>query len=751
MAPIMDVVADVPDTRDQIYRPSLLPLRSRVLPLRENPAPAWWNPNRVRDQGFKSSCVGHALAAVIDHMRAAALIGMDLAAATRATLDEPYVSAEMLYYLARFHDEWAGENYGGSSIRGGLKGFFYNGVCADELVKEVHARYVPRLPDKEEEWWMTRELATKARNIQLGAYYRIRPRLPDMHAALNEAKALIVSAYTHDGWLRLANDGRTIDFDLKSQRSDKRPQRMHAFAVVGYDEEAFWVQNSWGKEWGQGGFARWCYTDWAANVVDAWVMALAVLPPDGPRSSGSSRLTAYGSQIERSETHFISRTPIDFSGPSRLDVLGHMVPFRDGKLDRYGPYNTNEGTLRATVELIATRYNEEAAQKYGDECAKSDRPIKRNERRYGHVLIYFLGGWPDEDRLAMDIAAVAPTFRDLGIYPFFVAWDTPMFVELNRIIRHAIESTATPSKSQTLARRLVRDRRIEGVIALPGNRLLRDLRLSARRMFALDQPDPDLKSETVVQGHAAFCLQRLFEELAPYYRDGDIDFHVAAHGFGAQLLLECIAHQAYIDPRPAFTTATMISPLVARHRVGHTPGVHRDKDLPTLFDALLGRGEKLYRRRMDRLAIEHLRIIGIEHQTLRMDRFSDDYGHSWPEMSARVMGRDPNAIEQKVTVQAKDETRGNQTWLPLLGLPDELDSFAKTARREQLDVEIDYVISEEDLVDSSLHHELGFHRLVLDRVAQTILGNLDEEKEFFRGNGRRITIDPHRRSPDRAS
>ena len=750
MAPTMDAVADVPDTRDQIYRPSLLPLRSWVVPLRENPVPAWWSPNRVRDQGLKSSCVGHALAAVIDHMRAAALVGQDLAAGARATLDGPYVSADMLYYLARFHDEWSGESYGGSSIRGGLKGFFYNGVCADKLVREVRALYKPRKPDEpEEEWWMTRDLATDARKLQLGAYYRIRPRLPDMHTALNEAKALIVSAYTHEGWTRLASDGVTIAFDPKPRQSSDRS--MHAFAVVGYDEEAFWIQNSWGKNWGQGGFARWCYTDWAANVVDAWVMALAVLPPESRRSSGSSRLTAYGSRIERSETHFLSRTPIDFSGPSRLDVLGHMVPFRDGKLDSYGPYNTNEGTLRATVDLIATRYNEAAAQKYGAECAKSDRPIKRNERRYRHVLIYFLGGWPDEDRLAMDIAAVAPTFRDRGIYPFFVAWDTAMFLELNRIIRHAIESTATPSQNQTLAQRAVRDTRIEGIVALPGNRLLRDLRLSARRMFALDQPDPDLKSETVVQGHAAFCLQRLFEELASYYRDGDIDFHVAAHGFGAQLLLECIAHQDHIYPRPALKTATLISPLVARHRVGHTPSVHRDNDLPTLFDALLERGKTLHRRRMDRLAIEHLRIIGIEPHTLRMDRFSDDYGHSWPEMSARVMGRDPNAIEQKVTVQAKDEMRYDQTWLPLLGLPDELKAFAEAARREQLDIEIDYVISEEDLVDSSLHHELGFHRLVLDRVAQTILGRIDDREEVFRGNGRRIRLDPLRQRPDRFS
>jgi len=116
------------------------------------------------------------------------------------------------------------------------------------------------------------------------------------------------------------------------------------------------------------------------------------------------------------------------------------------------------------------------------------------------------------------------------------------------------------------------------------------------------------------------------------------------------------------------------------------------------------------------------------------------------------MGLDPNAIEAETTESRnEDEMRRGGRWLPLLGLPEELKAFARAARREQLDVEIDQVNSLVDLVDSSLHHELGFHRLVLDRVAQAILGDLDEEKEFFRGNGRRITIAPHRRSPDRAS
>ncbi|MEG3494824.1 hypothetical protein V2U99_21905 [Klebsiella variicola] len=36
------------------------------------------------------------------------------------------------------------------------------------------------------------------------------------------------------------------------------------------------VQNSWGTEWGCGGFAVLSYADWLTNAMDAWVAALGV-------------------------------------------------------------------------------------------------------------------------------------------------------------------------------------------------------------------------------------------------------------------------------------------------------------------------------------------------------------------------------------------------------------------------------------------------------------------------------------------
>ena len=58
----------------------------------------------------------------------------------------------------------------------------------------------------------------------------------------------------------------------------------HAFAIVGYDRHGFWIQNSWGPDWGSGGLARVSYADWLENGSDIWVARLGA-PVDVANSS----------------------------------------------------------------------------------------------------------------------------------------------------------------------------------------------------------------------------------------------------------------------------------------------------------------------------------------------------------------------------------------------------------------------------------------------------------------------------------
>ena len=96
---VIDAQPDVPDRRDWIYQPPLIPLKASIEP----DGCRWWSASRVRDQGHEPSCTGHALAAAIDHLLARKMLEDEAPKpiiGAHATLAEPFASALMLYWLA---------------------------------------------------------------------------------------------------------------------------------------------------------------------------------------------------------------------------------------------------------------------------------------------------------------------------------------------------------------------------------------------------------------------------------------------------------------------------------------------------------------------------------------------------------------------------------------------------------------------------------------------------------------------------
>src|SRR5687767_2649988 len=77
----------------------------------------------ILDQGVEGACTGFGLAAVCNH----------LLRAREVRPDRMPVSPRMLYAMARRYDEWPGEDYDGSSARGGMKGWHKHGVCSQAL------------------------------------------------------------------------------------------------------------------------------------------------------------------------------------------------------------------------------------------------------------------------------------------------------------------------------------------------------------------------------------------------------------------------------------------------------------------------------------------------------------------------------------------------------------------------------------------------------------------------------------------
>ena len=359
-----DILPDMPDIRDRIYNPTLRPLKSTL---------STKISTSVLDQGADQSCTGFSLAHVVDILRSQ----------VPGTGKLQGVSPRMLYEMAKRNDEWAGTAYDGSSLRGAIKGFFGNGVCRAVTAPDI-------APGKD--WALTYAMAKEAREIRLGAYFRLQPDISDYHAALNEIGVIYVSAQIHSNWT-----------EPKSGRIEPggKPVGGHAFAIVGYDEKGFLVLNSWGPKWGRRGIAHWTYTDWAETVMDGWVLQLGVRAPEAfgavPRGTLSTTTGFFG-----------------FDDPNRGDILGHFINIDDGRYVTDGKYGSpTELEMRETVKRLTI------------DNANSGKG-------YDHLVIYGHGGLNSLGDAARRVATWKRTdiFGRNKIYHFHLMWGSGFLDEV---------------------------------------------------------------------------------------------------------------------------------------------------------------------------------------------------------------------------------------------------------------------------------------------------------------------------------
>ena len=385
---IRNVLPDIPDERDWIYTPSLdlLEYPTRVPP--KSPT--------ILDQGSEGACTGFALAAVINQLCAE----RHRKAIERAEeLDDQFtgtpitVSARMLFFLAKQHDEWRGEDYDWSSLKGAILGWRSMGVCEENLWKN----------SRRNETMVEIDQARNARSQTIGAFYRLKPQIEHFHTALNETGALVVSAKTHRGWNK-ASSGKI------PYKGNEPNEGGHAFAIVGYNEQGFWIQNSWDTRWGKKGLALWSYDDWNDNVMDAWVVQLAYPTPTifgkEPRSA-----ILRGGMSERA----------DKTKPLRINIVGHFVHIDDGKFHEKGDYFSSKHDTQQTAKLVA------------------------NSDNYDHLLIYAHGGLNSPTDSARRIFAMKDTFKRNRIYPYHIMYD----VGIGETIKDTLNSKFNPFAQRT--------------------------------------------------------------------------------------------------------------------------------------------------------------------------------------------------------------------------------------------------------------------------------------------------------------
>lgn len=433
-------VADQPDVRDWVYQPALIQLKTSLR------VPAKLT---ILNQGTEGACTGFGLAAVINLLN-------------KKRKNPIIVSPRMLYEMAKKFDEWEGEEYSGSSCRGAIQGWANMGVCEEELWP-----YSPENPGH-----LSVNAAKNARSNTIGAYYRLTARISDYHAALNETGAIFCSANVHEGWSDPMAKTGEIPFRSKMIGG-------HAFALIGYNSRGFWVQNSWGEDWGKGGLALWLYEDWEQNLMDGWVLQLALKTPQ-------IRGTAYKAsrKADSNLTDLIL-------GPKRDEIAGHFVHIDDGHFHNHGRYFSSIEDVQETANLLSK------SQKYSD------------------ILFYAHGGLNSPKASANRIKDMAPVFKKNGIYSYHWMYDTGILEELKDVILRREKNISQRVGGMTDGW----DKLLEKGARKAGRALWREMKRGAREMFN--------------ESRAGDSVLRIFSETLKSSPNRSI--HLAGHSTGAIL------------------------------------------------------------------------------------------------------------------------------------------------------------------------------------------------------------------------
>ncbi len=448
---ILNMRPDPPDLRDRLYNPILRALEPEFN-ARPFDHPAWRA--RVKNQGQTSACTGFALAAMVESLT------FKCWEARQQQGEQPAaVSPFMLYYFARRHDEFRGSDpEDGSTARGAMKSWYKHGVCRLDLWPEMDmpllasARRAPKRKQgtktrtKPDERWVSDAFRTP-----LGAYYRVdHLSIADLHSALSETGVVYVTAQIHGGWQSPQPDGRILNYRGTANLGG------HAFLLVGYDTNGFWIQNSWGRGWGRDGFAHLAYADWLVNGMDAWIGQLGVYVTSHMDSLGQ------GLKIERAIEARRAARPSDslvFSQAmlsSNKTVRAQQInPYtvkleNNGKLSDRGKFRTSKDALHDLV----LHYLRNAIDDWN---LKENDPID--------IALYAPGGMVSEDGAAETAARWIPALYASRIFPVFFMWKTELLQTIDNILIEARGFTKAAAGGFKDRLRDFVDDRLEGLIA----------------------------------------------------------------------------------------------------------------------------------------------------------------------------------------------------------------------------------------------------------------------------------------------
>ncbi|TDK33021.1 C1 family peptidase [Luteimonas terrae] len=466
---LLDARPDTADFRDRMFEPTLVDVPSEMPLARFTKLGV-----PVLDQGEEGACTAYGLATVahtlLRRRQPDAVTGR--------------VSTRMLYDMARRYDEWEGEDYDGSSCRGAMKGWHRHGVCAEECWPDTPGRPLHEV--------YTEERARAAQEHPLGAYYRVNHKdLVAMHAAFAEVGVLYASAAVHADWLAPPSNG-VIEW------SEQPVAGYHAFAIVGYDRDGFWIQNSWGTRWGKRGYGWISYDEWLQRGTDVWVARLAV-PVRLQRVEAVS-----------TSNSFLARQANSYS---QADLRPHIVSLgNDGRLRTTGRFGTGQDDVRNLIRQDLPRITR-------------DWPKKR-------VMLYAHGGLVPEQAAIQRVADLRELMLPRQVYPLCFVWKTDFWSTLGNVLRDAVRPRSEGLMDKAKGVLLDRvDDTIEPLArALGGKAMWDEMKENALLATTAVVRNGDQLTEA---GGAAQVARLLGEWMLA---DPDVELHLVGHSAGSILL-----------------------------------------------------------------------------------------------------------------------------------------------------------------------------------------------------------------------
>ena len=236
---------DVPDRRDHQFafapKPEhLLKKLPSVVDLREKCA-------EVFNQGNSGTCTAHAVAGAFSYLQRL----------HKARPINP--SRRFIFYNERAMTGQLGPKCT-VHLRDALKAVATRGVCPESLWRyRDDEKLLRRKPPKHA------FRAAKSRKVM--SYHRILIESHPRQVFLNHLKHCLAEGYpfvfgfmTYDSFEQLKGKWKSGIMPIPNRRTDK-PKGGHAVMAVGYDDvqKTFLIRNSWGPEWGLGGYFRMPY------------------------------------------------------------------------------------------------------------------------------------------------------------------------------------------------------------------------------------------------------------------------------------------------------------------------------------------------------------------------------------------------------------------------------------------------------------------------------------------------------------